>query len=56
MRGATALGELTQRNRGLAIAYLFGVFFIVPGIAFGVGQAMGERIPEPPQIEPYPKR
>ena len=45
MRGATLLGELAERSRGLAIAYLFGVFFIIPGIAFGVGQALGERIP-----------
>ena len=52
MRGAAALGELTQRNRGLAVAYLLGVFFVVPGIAFGIGQAMGERIPEPSRIEP----
>jgi sodium-dependent phosphate cotransporter len=50
MRGATWLGELAERSRGLAIAYLFGVFFVVPGIAFGIGQALGERIPsnDPP--------
>ena len=41
MRGATWLGELAQRNRFLAIAYLFGVFFVVPGIAFGIGQLLG---------------
>ncbi|HSG88317.1 MAG TPA: Na/Pi symporter [Pseudomonadales bacterium] len=36
IRGATWLGELAQRSKGMAIAYLFGVFFIIPGIAFVV--------------------
>ena len=45
MGGARRLGELAERSRGLAIAYLFGVFFLVPGIAFGLGQAFGERVP-----------
>ena len=45
MRGATLLGALAERNRGLAFAYLCAVFFIIPGIAFGIGQILGERIP-----------
>jgi len=39
IRSAEWLGELTERNRGYALGYIFGVFFIIPGTIFS-GQSM----------------
>ena len=39
IRSAEWLGTLTERNRGYAFGYLFGVFFIIPGSIFG-GQSI----------------
>lgn len=44
IRSALWLGDLTERSRGYALAYLFGVFFVLPGTVLG-GEKMfsGER-------------
>lgn len=39
IRSAQWLGELTERNRGYAFGYIFGVFFVIPGSIFG-GQSL----------------
>ena len=39
IRSAEWLGSLTERNKGYAFGYIFGVFFIIPGSVFG-GQLM----------------
>jgi len=39
IRSAEWLGELTERNRGYAFGYIFGVFFIIPGTIFS-GQSV----------------
>jgi sodium-dependent phosphate cotransporter len=39
IRSAEWLGGLTEKNRGYAFAYIFGVFFILPGSIFG-GQSL----------------
>jgi len=39
IRSAEWLGSLTERNKGYAFGYVFGVFFIIPGSVFG-GQLM----------------
>ncbi len=39
IRSAEWLGQLTERNRGYAFGYLFGVFFVIPGSIFG-GQSI----------------
>lgn len=39
IRSAEWLGELTERNRGYAFGYIFGVFFLIPGSIFG-GQSI----------------
>jgi sodium-dependent phosphate cotransporter len=43
IRAASWLGDLAVRNKGAAIAYLFGVFFVVPGIAFGIETTLESR-------------
>ena len=42
IRSAEWLGELTERNRGYAIGYIFGVFFIIPGTIFSGQSVLGE--------------
>lgn len=39
IRTAEWLGELTERNRGYAFGYIFGVFFVLPGTVFS-GQSV----------------
>jgi sodium-dependent phosphate cotransporter len=39
IRSAEWLGELTERNKGYAFGYIFGVFFLIPGSIFG-GQSI----------------
>jgi len=39
IRSAEWLGKLTERNRGYAFGYIFGVFFLIPGSIFG-GQSI----------------
>ncbi|GJM14907.1 MAG: sodium:phosphate symporter [Thermodesulfobacteriota bacterium] len=39
IRTAEWLGELTEKNRGYAFGYIFGVFFVIPGTIFG-GQSI----------------
>ena len=39
IRSAEWLGSLTERNRGYAFGYIFGVFFVIPGSVFG-GQSI----------------
>lgn len=43
IRAANWLGELAQRRKGMAIAYLFGVFFVIPGVAFVVESSIEAR-------------
>jgi len=46
IRSAEWLGELTERNRGYAFGYLFGVFFIIPGSIFGGQSVLQDINPE----------
>ncbi len=39
IRSAEWLGALTEKNRGYAFGYIFGVFFVIPGSIFG-GQSI----------------
>lgn len=40
VRSAEWLGELTERNRGYALAYILLVFFFLPGAVFGVSKVL----------------
>ncbi len=40
VRSAEWLGELTERNRGYALAYILLVFFFLPGAVFGVSNVL----------------
>ena len=42
IRSAEWLGELTERNRGYAFGYIFGVFFIIPGTIFSGQSVLGD--------------
>ena len=42
IRSAEWLGELTERNRGYAIGYIFGVFFIIPGTILSGQSVLGD--------------
>ena len=42
IRSAIWLGERVEQNRGWALAYIVGVFFVLPGLVFGGEDLMGE--------------
>lgn len=42
IRSALWLGELTERSRGYAVAYLFAIFFVLPGAVFGGEMMLSE--------------
>lgn len=56
LRGANWLGDLAFRSKGMAIAYLVGVFFVIPGIAFAVENNLesSRRAEAREQIAPAP--
>ncbi len=51
IRSAEWLGGLTERNRGYAFGYIFGVFFIIPGSVFGGQSILNDLDPEVVQAE-----
>lgn len=51
IRSAEWLGDLTERNRGYALGYIFGVFFILPGSIFGGQSILNGYSPEVMQGE-----
>jgi sodium-dependent phosphate cotransporter len=52
IRSAEWLGELTERNRGYAFGYIFGVFFLIPGSIFGGQSILKDLDPEVVKAEP----
>ena len=40
VRCAELLGEMTEKNRGYALAYIVLVFFVLPGTVFGISNLM----------------
>ncbi len=51
IRSAEWLGELTERNRGYAFGYIFGVFFIIPGTIFSGQSVLGDMNAEVLKVE-----
>lgn len=51
IRSAEWLGELTEKNRGYAFGYIFGVFFVLPGSIFGGQSILNDRNSEVVQAE-----
>lgn len=51
IRSAEWLGGLTEKNRGYAFGYIFGVFFIIPGSVFGGQSILNDLNPEVVQAE-----
>ena len=51
IKSAMWLGDRTQKNRGWAFGYIFGVFFVLPGTVFGTQYALSDRTGSMAEIE-----